>query len=403
MRVLLIPANDWVQSSVPSRLHHIFGRLSKKDNYEVFVLRYPGLPTNARASLKEVICKYQVHLVSFKSISFKDLSMYYIINFKNLYHSIKKLLKNGEIDVIVHSNILPSAVAVTIGGRYNILTVFDYLDHFPESAASYYHDTAIKKQALYNVVREITKYNIKRSTMVVTVSDYLASMIRKIDPGKKITVLPNGVDLDLFKPLNKEKAAKETALESLVDKKVVIYAGVIGSWINFEMLFRVLRHLVVKKSLDVHLLLLGGSNSSYINKVRQLIKMLDIEKNVTITGFKPHTKVAYYINLADVAIAPYKNVPKNEVTPLKLLEYLACGKPILTTPIGEIVKRFGKYVTVYNDERDLENKLLLALDQNKNQLSLANDIREFLSKNYSWDRISEAYDEILQLTLNSPR
>ena len=73
-----------------------------------------------------------------------------------------------------------------MGRRYNIPTVFDYLDHFPESAASYYDGNPIKKQAVYNVVKKTTEYNIKHSTMVVTVGNYLANVIRKVDEKKKI-------------------------------------------------------------------------------------------------------------------------------------------------------------------------------------------------------------------------
>jgi glycosyltransferase involved in cell wall biosynthesis len=392
--VLIIPPNDWVQHKIPSRFHHIFGRLSEKKDYEVFVLRYLGIPTASKGSLGKVACKKRINFVGFNSLPLKDLSMYYLFNLGSLSMKMLTLLKDIAPDVIIHGNVLPSAVAVMLGKRYNIPTIFDYLDHFPESALIYCNNP-IKKHAAYSVVSEITKFNIKHSSIVVTVSDYLANMIRKIDPEKKIVVLPNGVDLNCFKPMKKEKALKETELEWLANKKVVVYAGSIEPWVDLEIVLKVLKKLV-KKDLDIHLLLVGWSHSSYANKVTQLVNILDIEKHVTVTGFVPYAKVPYYINAADVAVAPYKAIPKNEVTPLKILEYMACGKTTLTTSIGEIVKRFGKYLAVYKDERDLENKLRVALNVGENQHSLVNEIRGFLSRNYSWDHISEVYDELLQ-------
>jgi len=97
-----------------------------------------------------------------------DLGLYCLIKIIPLHETLSKLFKEIEIDIIIHANIIPSYIVLKIAKKYKIPSIYDYLDHFPESSTTYYSNPVLKKLA-YDFALQTIKYNLEMSTHIVNI------------------------------------------------------------------------------------------------------------------------------------------------------------------------------------------------------------------------------------------
>lgn len=144
------------------------------------------------------------------------------------------------------------------------------------------------------------------------------------------------------------------------------------------------------------LTVVGSSHGGYyLKRVKRLIKDYEMERHILFTGFVPYRLVPLFVNAADVALAPYRKIVKNDVTPLKVLEYLACQKIVPSKRIPEISKRFGNLVNFYEGVAGL-TEFLKAISANRSDFGKkAINARENLAE-YSWDVLARRYCQILE-------
>ena len=130
-------------------------------------------------------------------------------------------------------------------------------------------------------------------------------------------------------------------------------------------------------------------------------KEKDRVPGVAFAGTLPYKKMPYYFNLIDIAVIPFPDRPhfRYFMSPLKLFDYLACGKPIITSDLPSIREILTEDNAVFFKPGDITS-LAYAMEK----LLLNKDIRLRMSKNnielgkkYIWDkRVGLIYDFICQ-------
>jgi glycosyltransferase involved in cell wall biosynthesis len=322
-----------------------------------------------------------------------NLGLYYIVNTPVIWSALTSII--AEVDVVLHANIVPSLIATQLAKSHDTPLVFDYLDHFPESASAYYVNSPLYSIS-YKTVYATVARALRASDLVVTVSFTLLKILTNIirDSGK-VFLLPNGVDPELFKPIATETARKTIELDNY--DYVIFYFGSIDAWFDFETLFRLAKKL--RNILDNLALVLGGisHNPAMRRYINHLIEKHELGKSIVVLPYQPDEKVPLYVNAADLVIAPYKKVAKNFGTPLKILETLACAKPVVTTNIPEFKLWFrGAPVYYYSSESELEEialKLLRHSDALREEHLKAS---EHVRNKFSWDTLAAQYEELLK-------
>lgn len=378
MKILLVPASDWLGHPLSSRLHFIFERLGETN--EVHVVRYPIPLWKSRRKSKLIIHEA-------KGFPFRDLSMYYAINAPFHLGLLNNILKTNKIDIIVFANILTGADSVILGRRHGIPLVFDYLDHFPESASAYYENPLAKK-LVEKVVLAITKWNLKRSHHIVTVSNGFVDLLKNFGC-RKISLIPNGVEIDKFKPMNKHLAREKLGIRELVNKFVITYVGSLEPWYDFDVVARannVLNHEGVSSVFQI----VGGrlanrSNSNFAFST----------ENVFQTGFVDYALVPLYINASDVCVLPLKRMVKNSTRPVKLLEYFSCGRPVFSLPNPELEVEFGDAITFFHNADELVESIFTFI-RNPNEFSSKIEKGFIYAKENSWDAHARRYEQLLR-------
>jgi glycosyltransferase involved in cell wall biosynthesis len=123
---------------------------------------------------------------------------------------------------------------------------------------------------------------------------------------------------------------------------------------------------------------------------KSLIKDLKKLPNVYFLGIRSYFSIPQLIRAFDVCIIPYKNTGV-ENSPIKLFDYLASGKPIVTTRIPGVMD-FADVVYIANSEEDFSKKVEQAL----NEPPTLAEHRLARAKENSWDiRVKEVWEMIV--------
>lgn len=370
MKILVIPTTDWIRHPVPNRLNFIFDSLAEE--HDVYVLHF-GLKRFSNLEARETKCR----LLNASWIKVEDPSLYYLLNFPYHLWKIRSIVKKLDIDVILSTNILPSFAA----NFAHTLVVFDYLDHLEESASIYYPGSALG-EIVKQVVSLITRFNLRHARCVITVTKELSEFLR--DQGiKDITVIPNGVDTKLLRPLPMQEAKNSLGLKGVV----LGYVGSLEHWVDLETVVSALPYI------DATLLVVGpGLFTDYGSTIKKMAEDLGVANRVVFTGGMPYSELSRYISAMDIGLNPLKMMKKNEYAAGgKVFNYLACGRPVLSSRMIALEKLLGDAIYYYDNAESfiMQTKMILRseIDSEKNRR---------IAEQYDWRKIAEVYEKVLQ-------
>jgi glycosyltransferase involved in cell wall biosynthesis len=241
------------------------------------------------------------------------------------------------------------------------------------------------KWILREGVWRITKHNLDRSDKITTVSPSLVEKLKKY--GYDAKLITNGVDTDYFKPKDSKEGKRRLGLDE--DCFVIGYVGALEDWLNFDEVIRGISELLHAKN-DVYLAIIGGALfTDYEARLKKLVKEKRIENNVKFYGLIEYKNLPKYIAGMDVCLIPFKITPVSDIAlPNKFFEYSACGKPILSTPLPDVVKVGGENLFIYKDKEEFVGKVKYIM---ANPRKYKMDVNE-----YSWKRKAEELESLLQ-------
>lgn len=153
-------------------------------------------------------------------------------------------------------------------------------------------------------------------------------LIRYYDaPRQNIAVIPCGVNIELFRPLNEVRIKKSLARN---ERKTALFAGRIEPLKGLDRLLKAMAYL--KNGQRPRLIIIGGDeySRSEVGLLRTLCRELNISDSVIFIGMVRHQELPFYYNAADVCVIP----SYYETFGLVALEAIACGTPVVATDVG---------------------------------------------------------------------
>ena len=296
----------------------------------------------------------------------------------------------SSFDVHYNYNGMFGGYAITkILNKFDLPTVYDIADNLPAMLQT--------SPQLPNFLRPIAGFvgsviyskNIKNSKLI-TVTTKGLGVISKV-PEDKMVIIPNGVDTNLFHEGGNRDTIRKAC--GLGDSFTIGYVGVLREWVDFQPLFMAVQSL--KKKLDLKILIVGsGPERENLNK---LIVNLGIDDMVIFTGNVPYNQVPDYISAMDVCTIPFKTdrVAKDSL-PLKLFEYMACGKPVISSKIDVILEEMSHIVCCCETPEEYE-EIIMKYYHNKNLLDTCGKAgQKYVSENYTWNSISNLLESVLK-------
>jgi len=202
-----------------------------------------------------------------------------------------------------------------------------------------------------------------------------------------------GADLELFRP--DPNLSGNIKRKYNINNYLVLYLGQLHGGQYVELFIKAAR-IVLENRRDVTFIIVGDGYR--MRELQDLTVSLGIHEYVIFAGSVIHNEIPYYIADADICVACFE---KNDITlcksPLKIVEYLACGKAIVASNVGEIRNMVGGVglLTRPGDVGSLANGVLTLLADKNLRERLGKWARRRAEKKYNWsvtaDNLLRAY------------
>ncbi len=216
---------------------------------------------------------------------------------------------------------------------------------------------------------------------IVVVSTTLKKSVLKYGISEnRITVMPNGVNAELFYPLGlKDKYKNKHQIHSEI---VLGFIGAVRRWHKMDQLIKTL-HEIGLDQYNAKMLIIG--ECSFMDELKEYAKSLGEENNILFLGRLPHDKMPEYLEMIDIAISPFA---VKHSSPMKILEYMAMGKCVIAPDmenIRDIIKPDQTGLLFKPDDPiELKNKLLLSLNDPALRSNIAKAGCDDVVTHFSW-------------------
>ncbi|MGQ0603527.1 MAG: glycosyltransferase family 4 protein [Anaerolineales bacterium] len=158
---------------------------------------------------------------------------------------------------------------------------------------------------------------------VVTISRVLENRARDLGC-RRVLYLPTGAALDRIQPLARAEARQRLGVP--LDQRLIGFIG--AGQGDLEIVLAAMQSLG-----DVRLMIIGAA----LPAVRALAQQFGVAERIWQTGFIADNEVSVYLACADVMCLPMTDTPANRGRlPNKLLDYMAAGRPIVASPVGDV-------------------------------------------------------------------
>jgi len=396
MRILITSIVDLKKSAHNSRLHQFLKYLSKR--HEITVLsvndwwkaEWDDKTKEYNKDFGHLFDRISTLYMTEKKVSPVLQEVYSIKTANNLLEKIEY----RDFDVHFNYNTLISGYVVAKKmDSAGVNTIYDIADDLPEMIRKSPQIPNLLLRPIGGVIGNLVmKKNIHISKKITFTTDSLRHSCGI--PLNKSELVPNGVDTELFKEYPSDEIKKELGISN---NFVVGHVGVFREWIDLEPLFGALKQLL-DENLNIKLLLVGGG-VGYEKNV-ELAKEYDLLKNIIFTGTVPYTQVPKYISCMDVCVIPFKvdRVSQNSL-PLKLFEYMACEKPVISTKVEGIIESVGDMVLYASNTSEYMSEITKLYNDEELRRSMGLKGRRFVEENYNWEKIVRKLETTLKTAM----
>jgi glycosyltransferase involved in cell wall biosynthesis len=249
-------------------------------------------------------------------------------------------LSARRADLVVFRGIWEGLPAIAWARRSRAKVVYE-AHGFPSMELSYHYPALRSADGVLRKIVAEEQVALRASDRVVTPSATGARflMMRGVDPAR-IDVIPNAVDVELFSPSG-------APLDAAPPHRIV-YVGTLSPWQGLAVLLEALARLGRRSSLELHVV--GPAKSAWRRALRAQARRLRVHHALVLSDAMEQRDLVSVLRTAQVCVAPLLADPRNVVQgccPIKLLEYMAAGRPILSTAIGPVEELVTHAVTAH--------------------------------------------------------
>ena len=280
---------------------------------------------------------------------------------------VRQIVARERIDVLLVYN-LPQHALV---GGVPCLRVFDIAD---DLAAMLAEELGRPLGPLARGVAETWQRKLAAACDLVTVA---SGTLREL-VAPPVTLIPNGVSLDEI------AAADGSAWRQRYGGPIVGYLGAFDYFVDMDMVLSVAARLP-----EVSFLLVGGGRD--LEQVRRRTRQAGLD-NVFLPGPVPHSVGLDYVAAMDVCLIPFKRGPVADgACPLKLFEYAALSKPVVSTRTAEVMRIAGDYVLFADTADELSQVICELVRTPHSHRHLQARGCEKVRESYTWDTIAARF------------
>lgn len=267
-------------------------------------------------------------------------------------------------------------------------------------------DMRARKQgnpALLWLINKIERFTVPKGNKIIVVPPKLKEVLQHDYgvPEDKIVVIPNGANIELFKPMDTNQVRRQIVLPQ--SGYLVVFVGGLVAWEGVDYLIKSIPY-VVKECPATRFLIVGGGMMG--QELVELARQVGVSDKIIFTGMVPYPRVPLYLNASDVCVAPFvlKRNERMGVSALKMCEYMACEKPVVASRLSglEILEDNNSGILVEPESSSELAQAIVRLLQSKELRELmGKNGRRYVVENQSWESVARKIAEVFQATLAS--
>ena len=392
MKILVVQESDWLERGVHQQ-HHLMERLSLR-GHEVraidFEVGWRGKPRKELYSKRQVFDSVsKVYEGASVQVDRPRILKFPLLDYFSVAFShgleIRRQIMEFKPDVIVGLGILNTFMAMHLANRHKIPFVYYLIDAL---------HTLIPFRPLRFLGKVLESETLKLCDAVCVVNEELKRYAIEMGAqSDKVHVVRAGIDTERFNPDVDGHMMREN-LGIGKDDVVLFFMGWLYS-------FSGLREVTIElaKVRDVYpnvKLLIVGEGDVY-HELQQVKKDCGLQQLVLV-GWQPYEKIPEYIAASDICLLPaHNNEVMRSIVPIKMYEYMACGKPVISTKLPGIIKEFGYDNNVIYVDRPAEvlEKVVELINDCESMREYMARARKFVEK-HSWNKITDEFENIVK-------
>lgn len=285
------------------------------------------------------------------------------------------------------------AAAGYIVSRFKKRTfIFEVRDLWPDSIEAV---GAMSNRSVLRVLRSIEEFLYRRADKIIAVADSTRDILsRRGVPQSKIYIIPNGADINLFRPGPKQNHIREKY--GITDNEFIVsYVGTHGMAHGLETVLDAALHFQD----DSHIKFLFVGEGAEKEKLIKIAKTYALS-NAIFVDQQPKELIPYFYQASDLCLVPLIDRPLfSAVIPSKMFEIMSCSRPVVLSARGEsraLLERANAGIAI---EPESSTQLIDAVSRLYKNSDLANSLgsngRAFIEEYYSREKMATNYIEVL--------
>lgn len=343
---------------------------------------------------------HDVHLVQYSNIINNDNNLVYKFRNNNIRESVRvsskftspfwhlRELSKEKYD-LVYCNASSVPFRCILGKLKRIPLIFDMHGGLVEEflLANPNWKCSVK---LFNLLikKAISFVDLSISNKIVCVSNDMISYLhnKRGVSSEKMAYVTNGVDLEFFRPLTEQITLSLRRKLGVQDKFIF---GYVGNFQEYQGVNELIEAAKITNDPRISFVIVGcqGKNQS---------------RNIIFIPKIPRHKIPYYYAICDVLVLPRPSHPATEIAaPTKFSEYVAMGKPILTTNVGDaaiLVKEYNCGIVVKsNSAKHLyEGIMQLIGSSRKDLIQMGQNSRQLAKTEFDWNKVKDNLLKVIE-------
>lgn len=386
MRILIIHEIDW-EKKVIFEPHHL-SELFSINGHDVYVIECKepdlshftsNLVTRYKKNFNRVYANAKITLISPPTLLIKGLNRF--SNYFFCKKIIEEIVKDHKIEIILLYGVATNGKqTISIAKKFNIPVVFRVLDVAHK---------LVKIPILQTIVKNNEKYILQNADKVITTTPRLIDYSIQMGSNRENTeTFPLGVNMNQFSIKEPDPHLMKKYGFSTTDK-IFAFMGTLYDFAGLRDIIISFSKIKNKIPNAKFLIIGGGPDESNLNS---LIRKHNHQDSIKITGFISQNEIASYLSMSILCINPFEiNEITKDILPTKVLEYFACQKPVLSTPLKGTVELLPdeNFGIVYSNSKEFIQNLINLLSDEKRLEKIKTKGYEYVLKNHEWEMLSK--------------
>lgn len=247
------------------------------------------------------------------------------------------------------------------------------------------------------LMKKIEEHMISKASKVLVLSGYMRNRLTNLHkcPSDKIVQISGGVDIDRFHLPDGGRSSAKIHLDLPKDKTIFLTVRNLVPRMGLESLIEAFNG---SDSLREKGLLIMGGKGFLESRLKELVSDFNLEDTVRFPGFIPDEELPGFYQAADYFVLPTVAL---EGFGLVILEAMACGTPVLGTPVGAIPEVIGPFdnrlIFAGTSPEDLRKKMEEIIERPAEYSFEPSFCRKFVEERYAWEKVADDFEKVATL------